>query len=458
MHMRASVADTGAFVRNDVRREMLTRHREYVRTMATILVYTSPALGHLFPFSALLSELSDRGHDIHLCTLSGGAEMGRSLGFTTDSIDPRIEAIVHDDWKASNPRAALKRAVDVFCRRAAYEVADFTDAIMRTRPDALIVDINCWGALSVADARDIPWACFSPYTPPLQSPGVPPFGLGLAPVPGRLGRVRDAALRPIVMGLLEKAVLPLGNDIRASAGAPPVASVDEFMRRPPLMLVASGKPFEYPQTDWGDAVQMIGPCMFEPAMNTGPDWLTAIDRPIVLVTTSSQKQADAKLVTTAMTALADEPVHVVATLPAGLRSDVTPAPNTTVCEFVPHGPVLDRAVCAVTHGGMGATQKALARGVPVCVVPFGRDQFEVARRVEVARCGTRLPAKKLTAARLSEKVRQAITMTAGARRVAAGFTATGGVARGADLIEQRVLRTAPGSVGKDLEGDTRPRY
>jgi hypothetical protein len=31
-------------------------------------------------------------------------------------------------------------------------------------------------------------------------------------------------------------------------------------------------------------------------------------------------------------------------------------------------------------------------------------------------------------------------MTDGARRVAAGFAATGGVARGADLIEQRVLK------------------
>src|SRR6202008_3215855 len=164
------------------------------------------------------SEFSARGHTIHLRTLSTGVEMGRKLGFTTDAIDPRIEAIVHDDWKASHPHAALKRSVDVFCRRAAREVADFTDAIMRTRPDALLVDINCWGALSVADARDIPWACFSPYTPPLQSPGVPPFGLGLAPLTGLLGRLRDAALRPIVMGMMEKAVLPVGNEIRASAG------------------------------------------------------------------------------------------------------------------------------------------------------------------------------------------------------------------------------------------------
>lgn len=407
--------------------------------MATILAYTSPALGHLFPFSALLNALASRGHQIHLRTLSTGVQTGRNLGFTTDAIDPRIEALVHEDWKATNPRAALKMAVAMFCRRAAYEVPDFADAITRTRPDALLVDINCWGAMSVADAGDIPWACFSPYTPPLQSHAVPPFGLGLAPLPGILGRVRDAALQPIVMGMIEREVLPYGNRIRANAGASPVASADEFMRRAPLMLVASGKPFEYPQTDWGDAVQMIGPCIYEPAMDAVPDWLEAIDRPIVLVTTSSQQQADMKLVVAAMTALADEPVHVVATLPAGLPSDVTVTPNATVLEFVPHGPVLDRAVCAVTHGGMGATQKALARGIPVCAVPFGRDQFEVARRVEVAHCGTRLPAKKLTARRLSAAIRHAMTMTDGARRVAAGFVATGGVARGVDLFEQRVL-------------------
>ncbi len=98
---------------------------------------------------------------------------------------------------------------------------------------------------------------------------------------------------------------------------------------------------------------------------------------------------------------------------------------------MPHGEVLDRACCAITHGGMGTTVKALDRGVPVCVVPFARDQAEVARRVEVAGCGIRLPAEKLTAARLRGAVRTAMTMTDGARRVAAGFAATGGVRRGA---------------------------
>ena len=105
-----------------------------------------------------------------------------------------------------------------------------------------------------------------------------------------------------------------------------------------------------------------------------------------------------------------------------------------------NGVVLDRAGCAITHGGMGTTVKALDRGVPVCVVPFARDQAEGARRVEVARCGIRLPADKLSAPALRESVRTAMTMTDGARRVAAGFAATGGVARGADLIEAHMRR------------------
>jgi UDP:flavonoid glycosyltransferase YjiC (YdhE family) len=32
--------------------------------------------------------------------------------------------------------------------------------------------------------------------------------------------------------------------------------------------------------------------------------------------------------------------------------------------LLPDAPVLERAACAVTHAGMGATHKSLGRGVP----------------------------------------------------------------------------------------------
>ncbi len=160
--------------------------------------------------------------------------------------------------------------------------------------------------------------------------------------------------------------------------------------------------------------------------------------PLVLVTTSSEFQDDGVLVRTALEALADEPVRVVATMPAGVPAGLVVPSNARVERFVPHGPVLDRACVAVTHGGMGATQKALSRGVPVCAVPFGRDQLEVARRVEVSGAGTRLPAKRLNPPRLRDAVRTAMDCVDGARRVAQGYLATGGASAAADAVETRL--------------------
>ncbi|MDA4110316.1 glycosyltransferase [Mycolicibacterium holsaticum] len=411
--------------------------------MATILAYTSPALGHLFPMSAVLSELASRGHTIHLRTLSAGVEAGRSLGFATEAIDPGIEAITQDDWQGSNPIAALRISASVFGRRAEREIDDLAAAQSRVRPDALLLDVNCWGALCAAEAGDTPWATFCPYTPLLRSPGVPPFGLGLRPLPGALGRARDAAATAALLAPLERVGRAPLNAVRARVGLAPVRSMDEFLRGAPMILIASGKPFQYRQTDWGPTVHMIGPCIVDPGADVVPEWLSTIERPIVLVSTSSEKQDDADLISTAMAALADQPVHVVATIPAGEPAGLDAPANATLCRYIPHSLVLGRSVvCAVTHGGMGVTQKALNHGVPVCVVPYGRDQFEVARRVEVARCGTQLPAKKLSVLRLSAKVREAMTMTEGARLVAEGFAATGGPPRGAALFEQCVLAVA----------------
>ena len=94
---------------------------------------------------------------------------------------------------------------------------------------------------------------------------------------------------------------------------------------------------------------------------------------------------------------------------------------------------------------MGITQKALAAGVPVCVVPFGRDQFEVARHVEVADAGTRLPAGRLRPDRLRASVREATTKRAGANRIAAAFAAAGGPRAAVDTLEELLEETTSGS-------------
>ena len=405
-----------------------------------ILAYTSPARGHLFPIVPILDELARRGHEIAVRTLAAEVPMLRERGFSAAPIAAAIEQMPHDDFRARTPMGSIKRSVKVFAARARHEVGDLRGAIAEERPDALLVDAMSWGATAVADAWDGPWAQWFPYPMPLPSPDAPPFGPGLKPAQGALGRLRDRALRPVVISPVGRVFLPSVNATRATVGLPPLTGLEGMFTVAPLVLYLTAEPFEYPRSDWPPSVRMVGPCCWDPPAQS-PAWLDDVDRPLVLVSTSSEFQDDGRLVTTALEALAGEDVTVVATLPAAEIAGLTVPPNARVEPFVPHTPILARASCAITHGGAGATQKALAAGVPVCVVPFGRDQFEVARRVEVAGAGTRLPARRLNARRLRDGVRAAMAMQAGARRVAAGFDAAGGPVAAADAFE--ALPAAP---------------
>lgn len=410
--------------------------------MSRILVYTSPARGHLFPSMPILLELADRGHQIVVRTLGAEVERLRQMGFAAEAIDPQIEAIEHDDYSAKTSRDGVAKAAAVFSSRAALEVPDLQRAIASERPDALIADFNSWGAMAAAQASGLPWASFCPYPTMLRSVDAPPFGPGFAPASGPLGRLRDKLVAPLVVGTVEKAFLPGVNSIREELGLEPFATADDLALAPPVMLYMTGEPFEYPRSDWPESYVMVGPCAWEPASER-LDWLADIDRPIVLVTTSSEFQNDGRLIETALEALADENVEVIATAPSVGTDEIHPPANGRVLRFVPHSQVLEKAVCAITHGGMGATQKALASGVPVCAVPFGRDQREVARRVEICGAGSRLDSKRLSSDRLREKVLEAIDRKAGAERIADAFARTGGASTAADAIERRVLGAAP---------------
>jgi UDP:flavonoid glycosyltransferase YjiC (YdhE family) len=90
---------------------------------------------------------------------------------------------------------------------------------------------------------------------------------------------------------------------------------------------------------------------------------------------------------------------------------------------------------------MSGRSLATASGVPVRVVPFGRDQFEVAGRVAAAGARTLVPPDALNAENLRAAVYQAMTMRAGAEQVAEGFARIGGAATAATAFESLL---APG--------------
>jgi MGT family glycosyltransferase len=398
--------------------------------MAKLVVYTSPARGHLFPLIPTLLALQARGHRVHVRTLAAEVPRLQALGLDASPMAPAIEARELDDWRATSPMGAMGRALTTWTDRAQHEVADLRDALADA--DAALVDVNAWGALAAAEASGRPFAVFAPYFLNLTLPGRPPFGLGLAPASGLFGRLRDGVIRAVVGWSTRPHVHRL-NALRAGLGLPPLASLDQLTAPAHRVLAYTAEPFEYGHGGWPANVRLVGPGVWEPPADPPPPSA----RPLVLVTCSTEFQDDGQLIEVALAALKDDDVDVIATTGAVDPGRFHAPPNATVVPFAPHGPLLARSVAVVCHGGMGITQKALAAGVPVCVVPWGRDQNDVARHVVVAGAGATVPRGRLTPDRLRAAVHQTIAARPGAQRVAAAF-ATFGPGRAADVVEELV--------------------
>jgi MGT family glycosyltransferase len=81
-------------------------------------------------------------------------------------------------------------------------------------------------------------------------------------------------------------------------------------------------------------------------------------------------------------ALASLPVRGIVTTGQALDpSELRAAPHVTVVASAPHSEVLKHTQVVLTHGGHGTVVRALAAGVPMVLMPQGRDQFDNAARV-----------------------------------------------------------------------------
>jgi MGT family glycosyltransferase len=401
--------------------------------MATFLAYTSPAAGHLFPIVPGLLALRERGHAVHVRTAPELVAGVRAAGLDAEPLGHAIDVPFRGDGD-------LKVGLRDLMARGPAESADLKAAASAVGADALLVDVNAYGAAVAAGASGLPWATTLPSLLPLPGAGIPPYSFGLRPMRGPLGRARDRLGWKVMERAYGAAMLPPLNELRAAEGLAPLRSPLDHVLSPDRILCLTGDPLEYPRSDLHPKVRFTGAANWDPSAHAErPGWLDEPGDPWVLVTCSTEYQGDEALAATAIEALRDEPVRVVITLADAFgQAELPQAGNVRLERFVPHGPVLERAAAVVCHSGMGIVQKAIGAGVPIAAVPFGRDQPEVARRVAECGAGTILPAKRLTPERLRAAVRVAIGMRDGARAAAVRQRAAGGPARFADAAEELV--------------------
>jgi UDP:flavonoid glycosyltransferase YjiC (YdhE family) len=382
-----------------------------------VLVAAFGDAGHAFPAIALARELAGRGHEVVVETWERWREPveGLGLGFTGA-----------EEYRVFPPPPPGSDG-----RTAASAARALLPFVEEMRPDVVVSDILTLAPALAAETAGVPRATLIPHIYPVQEDGLPFFGFGLVAARTAVGRAMWRAGRPVLETGLRRGRRELNRE-RAELGLAPVdrfhAGISEG-----LALVATYPQLEYPRR-WPAHVHVTGPMFFELPY---PDVeLPDGGGPLVLVAASTSQDPEGRLVRTALEALADEPVRVVATMNREGGASAVPAPdNAVVVDWLSYSQVMARASLVICHGGHGTVARALADGVPVLVCPAIGDMAETGARVTWAGVGLMLPGRLLGPGPLRLATRWLLTEP-GFAQLAGEIAAWRGVNHSAELVER----------------------
>ena len=376
-------------------------------TTRRILVALWDGGGTVPPELAIVRGLVARGHDVVVigdAVLAGevAAAGARHIPWTSapQHVTRRPEDDFIRDWEAKSPLQLFARVRDRFLCGPARLFADDVAAELRRRPaDVFVTSELLLGAQVGAEGVGVPVVLLCPNIYALPGSGQPPAGTGWTPSRGPLGRSRDRVFGALMERAFDSGLSDL-NAARSAHGLAPLDhTLDQVRRHQTLVLVEQA--FDFP-ANLPPNVRYAGAQLDDPSW-TEPWTPPAGDDPLVLVATSSTFQDQVPELRRIADALGRLPVRAVITAGPALDLSGFKAPaNVQVVASAPHSEVFRHAAAAVTHGGHGTVVKALAAGVPLVVIPMGRDQGDNAARVVAQGAGIRLkrtaPEKAITEA------------------------------------------------------------
>jgi UDP:flavonoid glycosyltransferase YjiC (YdhE family) len=383
-----------------------------------VLVAAFGDAGHAFPAIALARELAGRGHEVVVETWERWRQPVEELGLGFTGAE-EYKVFPPPPPGSDGPSAA----------GAARALLPFIEDM---GPDVVVSDILTLAPALAAEAAGVRRATLIPHVYPVQEDGLPFFGFGLRAARTPMGRALWRAGRPVLDAGLRRGRREL-NATRAELGLAPLERFHGGISEG-LALVATYPQLEYPRR-WPEHVHVTGPMFFElPYRDVD---LPEGEGPLVLVAPSTSQDPEGKLVRTALEALADEPVRVVATTNREGTAAAMEAPdNAVVVDWLSYSRVMPRASLVICHGGHGTVARALAEGVPVLVCPAIGDMAETGARVAWAAAGLMLPGRLLEPGPLRWATRRLLTDESFAGRAAlVGATATDGPGVGATLVE-----------------------
>jgi MGT family glycosyltransferase len=385
--------------------------------VSRFLFATMPLVEHTRPALPIARLLVQRGHSVRWYTGAAMAEAVTAVGATfVPMSDGDYSAVGLDEYfpERRNHTGLRKARFDMlhtFARPVRTQIGDLR-RLLKTQPaDVVVGDAGFIGGVVLQELGGPPFAAFGTSVLAFPTPDLAPFGLGLGPARGALGRARNRILDRVMRRAFFAPMTAEMNAIRIELGlAPNKRTVFEYQLLASLYLQFSAPGFEYPRRDLPGNVRFVGPPgpQVSPGWHEPPWWFGVRGgRRIVLVSQGTLATDMGQLIEPALAGLANQDVLVVAV--TGREDAAEPAQvpdNAQVASFVPFERLMPYVDVFVTNGGYSAVQLALAHGVPVVTAGRTEENVEVSARVAHSGVGINLRTQKPTPDQLRDAVRR----------------------------------------------------
>jgi UDP:flavonoid glycosyltransferase YjiC (YdhE family) len=426
--------------------------------MSSILIAAMPVHGHVTPLLAVARHFAERGDRVRFITGARFASAIEATGAEHLPIPADIDFDDRQDWNETFPeRATLKgtKALahdleHIFVRPGRAQHDTVMAAHAAEPAEAILAEPAFLGAAFLLGhplgvRPPIVMCGICPL--PIPSRDTAPFGMGLLPLGGPLGRLRNAALALVTDKVVFPPVQRIAEQMfqQLHGRSIPFAALD-WARHAEAIVQFTVPEFEYPRSDAPASLHFAGPISASGSRAPLPPWWHELDgsRPVVHLTQGTIANFDySQLIEPALEGLAGDDVLIAVATGGQPVGSLPPLPaNTRAAEFLPYDELLPKTGVYVTNGGYGGVQYALRYGVPIVAVAGSHeDKPEVLARVAWSGVGRRIK----TAHPTPSAIRRAVRMVLGdhryrdaARHMATRMTASRGVQRLVEIVDETI--------------------
>ncbi|HUC16697.1 MAG TPA: glycosyltransferase [Acetobacteraceae bacterium] len=346
--------------------------------------------GNLSPILTAGRLLRGNGHRVRVIADPAMREEVKAVNFEFITWNRAPIGAEANPTKMSDMKAWRRKAM--FDPALAYAY-DIQDEIGRVPTSAVLSLDFLFGVMLGAEAAGVPVALLSPHVSIRPLPGMPPVASGLKPAKTPEEKAAIAAAADERSKFLDE-FLPSLNNSRARLGLSGLAHVFDLFDRADRVLLAIGRAFDFEADSLPDNLRYVGPLLDEPgwAKSWHAPWRAGPTRPRALIACSTGAQGQDDLFQRAINAMGSVEIEVVATTGPNVNIiDLRAPENVHLLPSAPHDTVMKEVSLVVTQGGHGTVCRSLLNGLPMLVLPNGRDQNDNALRVEVKGAGLQLP-------------------------------------------------------------------